>query len=149
VIGSGVYKVGVEITPGVYASQADGEADYAARLDAAQNILSNQFADRVLIEVLPTDTYIEFNGAFSGYQPRPITPPPPTGKVVSGTWVVNAEVAPGTYRLAPVNGSTYWARLSDINGEQIIDNDFQNGQSYITILPTDFVVDLEGIFLPG
>jgi hypothetical protein len=147
VILSGVYKVGAEVAPGVYASQADGEANYAARLDAGQNILSNQFTDRVLIEVLPTDTYIEFNGAFSRYQPRPITPPPATGLAVSGTWTVNAEVAPSTYRVVPANGSTHWARLGDVNGETIIENDFQNGQSYITVQPADVAVELEGVLL--
>jgi hypothetical protein len=149
VIRSGMYKVGSEVTPGVYASAADGQPDYAARLDPAQNILSNQFADRVLIQVLPTDTYIEFTGTFSGYQPRPITPPPPTGLRVSGTWVVNAEVAPGTYRVAPVAGGAYWARLADVNGQNIIDNDFQTGQTYVTVDPSDFAVEFEGVLFPG
>jgi hypothetical protein len=148
-ITSGVYRVGNEIAPGIYASQADGDFNYAARLDGGRNILSNDFSDRVLIEVRPSDTYVEFDGAFTGYQPRPITPPPATGQEVNGTWIVNSEVAPGTYRLAPRDGSTYWARLSDANGEQLIDNDFQNGQTYITILASDFAVELDGILLPG
>jgi hypothetical protein len=36
-----------------------------------------------------------------------------------------------------------------VNGEHLIDNDLQNGQSYITNLPSDFAVELEGILLPA
>jgi hypothetical protein len=140
--------VGAEVTPGVYASEADGEYDYASRLDAGQSIISNQFSDRVLIEVLPTDTYIDFGGRFRGYQPRPITPPPATGRAVSGTWVVKYEVAPGTYRVAPTERCELLGPPEHVNGA-IIDNDFLNGQSYVTVLPSDFAVEFEGSLLPA
>ena len=148
-LGQGVLRVGSEISPGVYSSPADGHADYAARLDGNQDIISNQYADRVLIEVKPTDTYVELDGTFLGYQPRPITPPPAGGIDVDGTWVVNTEVTPGTYRLLPTDGSAYWARLGDANGDNILANDYQNGQTYITVQPGDFAVELSGRLMPA
>jgi hypothetical protein len=57
--GPGTYLVNKDIAPGLYMTELDGHTEYAARLDAGRNIISNVLTDRVLIEVMPTDTYIE------------------------------------------------------------------------------------------
>jgi hypothetical protein len=68
------------------------------------------------------------------------TPPPPPGPkttmTTNGTFVVNTDIAPGTYR---TDGGTdcYWARLKSLNTGDVIDNNISDGQQVVRILPTD------------
>lgn len=56
----------------------------------------------------------------------------------AGTHLVGSDVQPGTYRNTATDGC-YWERLSGTSGdfEDIITNGFSEGQSYVTIAPTD------------
>jgi hypothetical protein len=70
-------------------------------------------------------------------------PVPATTSFGEGTWLVNVDIAPGTYR-TQVDGdgiwdSCYWARLSDLSGEldAILANENVSGQGLVTIEPTD------------
>lgn len=75
--------------------------------------------------------------------------PPSVGKVAAdgfpgdGTYVVDSDIKPGTYRSdGPQGGlitSCYWARLSSTSGEtnDIIANNATSGQTTVTIAATD------------
>lgn len=54
----------------------------------------------------------------------------------AGTLFVGSEVAAGTYRSQGNNGC-YWARRSGAGFENIISNNFGNGQAVVTIEPSD------------
>lgn len=69
-----------------------------------------------------------------------VTPPPPPGpKTVietNGTFIVNTDIVPGTYRTDAKEGC-YWARLRSLNTGDIIDNNVSDGPQVVGILPTD------------
>lgn len=56
----------------------------------------------------------------------------------SGTFLVDEDVAPGTYQTAG-SSDCYWARLSGTSGalEDIIANGFAEGPTTLTIAPSD------------
>lgn len=63
----------------------------------------------------------------------------------TGTWAVGSQIAPGTYRTA--GGPTcYWARLRNFGGTltAILANALPQGQSIVTILPTDAGFESDG-----
>ncbi|MFP1154619.1 hypothetical protein ACK280_21385 [Mycobacterium sherrisii] len=68
------------------------------------------------------------------------TPPPPPGPKTTmpanGTFLVNTDIAPGTYR-TDGSSSCYWARLRSLNTSDVIDNSVGDGQQVVAILPTD------------
>jgi hypothetical protein len=56
-----------------------------------------------------------------------------------GTFIVNTDIKPGTYRSSTGDGC-YWARLSGFSGtlSNIIANDFRlSGRALVTIRSTD------------
>nr|WP_249025758.1 hypothetical protein [Mycobacterium florentinum] len=69
-----------------------------------------------------------------------VAPPPPPGPkttmTANGTFLVNTDVAPGTYRTAG-GESCYWARLRSLDTGDAIDNNVGDGQQVVRILPTD------------
>lgn len=80
-------------------------------------------------------------GGFAGAEPtpEPSPPPPPAPKTVidkDGSYVVGADIVPGTYRSAgPVAGSAcYWKRM---RGDELIDNALTKKPQVVQIDPTD------------
>lgn len=71
---------------------------------------------------------------------KTVAPPPPPGPKTSiennGTYMVNKEIAAGTYRTDGKSGC-YWARLRSFNTNDIIDNNVGDGPQVVRILPTD------------
>lgn len=65
-------------------------------------------------------------------------PSPTAAGLRDGTFVVGAQMAPGTYR-APGGDRCYWARLSGFGGaiSEIIANENARGPVVVTIAPTD------------
>ena len=62
----------------------------------------------------------------------------PTTIAGDGMYVVGRDIQPGTYATAG-GRSCFWERLSGLSGEfdDVIANDFVEGQGYVTIAPTD------------
>lgn len=60
----------------------------------------------------------------------------------TGTHLVGPDIQPGTYRNTATDGC-YWERLSGTGGDfdDIITNGYSDGQSYVTIAPTDVAFD--------
>jgi hypothetical protein len=69
-----------------------------------------------------------------------VTPPPPPGPKTAietnGTFVVNTDIVPGTYRTVGKD-ACYWARLRSLNTSDVIDNNISDGPQVVGILPTD------------
>lgn len=70
-----------------------------------------------------------------------VAPPPPPGPKTSiennGTFIVNKDIAAGTYRTEGGKYGCYWARLRSFNTNDIIDNNVGDGPQVVRILPTD------------
>lgn len=67
------------------------------------------------------------------------TPIPAPSTFGAGTFLVGSQLDPGTYRTRAIPDGCYWERLSGLSGDldDIIANDFTNGLSVVTILPSD------------
>ncbi|WP_081263321.1 hypothetical protein, partial [Mycobacterium avium] len=63
-------------------------------------------------------------------------PGPKTSIETNGTFIVNKEIAAGTYRTDGKSGC-YWARLRSFDTNDIIDNNVGDGAQVVRILPTD------------
>ncbi|MGV0067405.1 hypothetical protein ACRU3B_15730 [Mycobacterium colombiense] len=72
---------------------------------------------------------------------KTVAPPPPPGPKTSiennGTYIVNKDIAAGTYRTDGGRNGCYWARLRSFNTNDVIDNNVGDGQQVVQILPTD------------
>jgi len=70
-------------------------------------------------------------------------PAPPAGTFQDGTWLVNKDIKPGTYKTANTSGQCYWARLKDTEGtiDSILANDNLSGPGVVTIKATDFAFE--------
>ncbi|HLF44263.1 MAG TPA: hypothetical protein VJA46_12180 [Acidimicrobiia bacterium] len=140
-ISSGVWVVGSEVEPGVYRV-----AGYWARLDDAVEIIDN---DGVydnglgLVNVLESDAYIEVNGEMISIQYLPVLDPIASG-FTEGTYLVGVDIAPGRYRVTPVEagGHAYWARLDD--HREINDNDLAEGPLIVIVSESDWALTFTG-----
>ena len=69
-----------------------------------------------------------------------VTPPAPPGPKTAietnGTFVVNTDIVPGTYRTNGKEGC-YWARLRSLNTSDVVDNNISDGPQVVGILPSD------------
>lgn len=61
----------------------------------------------------------------------------------TGTYLVGEDIDPGTYRAAAQSGC-YWARLSSLNTNDIIDNDNANGPVVVEIASSDKAFQASG-----
>ena len=72
---------------------------------------------------------------------KTVAPPPPPGPKTSiennGTYIVNKDIAAGTYRTEGGKNGCYWARLRSFNTNDVIDNNVGDGPQVVQILPTD------------
>ena len=70
------------------------------------------------------------------------TPPPPT-QFGEGTYVVGTDIQPGTYKTTG-GDPCYWARLSSLNTQDIIDNSNSTGLQTVQILASDKAFEVTG-----
>ena len=70
------------------------------------------------------------------------TPPPPT-QYGEGTYVVGTDIQPGNYKTTGAD-PCYWARLSSLNTQDIIDNSNSTGLQTVQILPSDKAFQVTG-----
>lgn len=66
------------------------------------------------------------------------TTPGPRTSFTEGTFRVGVDIAPGTYSAPGTSGNCYWARLSNLTGQNdIIANHLDPGPASVTILASD------------
>ena len=70
----------------------------------------------------------------------------PNGPFSSGTYLVNEEISPGSYRTDGTGTSCYWARLRDTSGDfsAIIANGNAAGPTTVTVSASDGAVTFRG-----
>jgi hypothetical protein len=142
VIESGVYAVPSEFAPGTYRVRG-----YWARLDANQEIIDNDLvSDNAieglsLLDVLPTDAFVEINGEAIPLASMPKVDPVQM-RLIQGTYLVGVDIVPGLYRVTPSEGQAYWARLD--RNHEIIDNNLSEGQLIVNVQPGDYALTYTG-----
>ena len=123
---AGMYQVGSDIQPGIYAGKAGTDifgACYWARLSGASGdfseLTSNENAiGQFYVEIRPSDKYFE---VACGITPLDDWPKPgkPLSEIEPGMYLVGRDINAGTYRGdagTDVVSSCYWARLSGLSG---------------------------------
>ena len=140
-LGDGTWIVGTDIAPGLYATSG-GEFCYWARLKGfsgtLDDVLVNQIGTgRQVVSIATNDVGFETNGCGEW---RPISSETVTtvSVIADGIWLVNAEVAPGTYS-APGGDFCYWARLEGFSGtlDDVLVNQIGAGRQVVTIATND------------
>lgn len=135
---SGTYVVPDQFAPGVY--RVEG---YWARLDANQEIIDNDIVDSglTLMNVAPTDAYVEISGAAIALVDLPVVDPIAEGWT-DGSYLVGTDIPAGRYNVTGAGRSAYFARL-DANLE-IIDNNLSEGNVIAVVDPSDWAFSYTG-----
>lgn len=150
--GPGTYRVGTDITPGIYAGKVGIEifdSCYWARLSGASGdfseLIGNDNAQgQFYVEIKSTDKYFKVDCDITPLDDWQ-APNTPLTEIETGTYLIGRDIAPGTYRGeagTDVLESCYWARLSGVSGDfgHLIANDNANGQYFVTVRPSDFAL---------
>jgi hypothetical protein len=148
----GMYQVGNDIQPGVYAGLASTDifgSCYWARLSGASGdfseLISNANANgQFYVEIQPDDKFFKVDCEITPLNDWP-TPPEPLSEIGPGLYLVGRDIKPGTYRGeagSDVLSSCYWARLSGLSGDfgHLIANDNAAGQFFVTVTPSDLAL---------
>lgn len=142
-LGSGTHLVGTDVQPGTYRSNNAGAGCYWARLSGVGGtvgeILANDNASGpAIVTIAPSDKGFTSTRCAPWVPLGPAITTGPTEPFGPGTFAVNTDIAPGTWRSAGAAGC-YWARLKDFAGgvTGIIANDNASGPAVVQIAPTD------------
>ena len=147
--GDGTYRVGEDIPPGLYRSDAPSEACEWRRLRTLEAATAPADDDDVIgfwegsalsfVDIAPTDAYFTTRGCgvWATATPR-ITPGDPFG---DGIWLVTLEVAPGRYRAAPDAEGCAWYRLGGFTGE-LLKGDDSHLWKDLTNIGTTHIIDI-------
>ncbi len=144
--GNGIWFVGSEVPPGTYRnSNSNSNAGcYAARLSGFGGtfgeIIANEFAyERLVVTIAATDAGFESDDCGIWTNDIVYRSGSTSAPFGSGTWFVNHEVAPGTWRNNDSTLGCYWERRSGFSWEldDIIVNEFTYNISTVTISATD------------
>lgn len=139
-IPSGTYVVGSEIEPGFYRASR-----YYARLDQNQEIIDNDLVTNngwTVVQVESSDVFIEFSGVAYPLEVMPVLNPIEEG-FTDGSYLVGADVSPGTYRVSSANGRSAYAARLGCDGD-IIDNDLNDGSVILTVQDSDCIFSISG-----
>lgn len=142
IIPAGMYIVPDEVAYGTYRHNS-----YMARLDQNQDIIDNDLVNdgMGLMIVAAGDAYSDISDEAILYQELGPVDPIVEG-FTDGRYVVGYDLAPGRYRVIPLAGTAYWARL---NAElEILDNDLGDGQLIVNVRDSDFALEFRGTLEP-
>lgn len=162
IIQPGTYLVGTDIRPGIYRGEAGYDlldSCYWARLKDLSGSLDSILANdnsigQFYTQVKDTDKALETACRLTLLDPLPGPPAEFPQSLLPGTYLVDIDISPGTYRGQAgddIMQSCYWARLKDVAGDldSILANDNANGQYYVEVKPGDFALstacDLERV----
>lgn len=119
----GVYRLAAGFPPGTYRTLGSPDGCYWERLRGfsghPSEIIANELSPAPMtVTVEPTDAGFRVSGC--GIWTAEVTPGvhsrDPAAAFDEGTWLVGAEIAPGTWK-APGGATCYWERLSGFGGE--------------------------------
>ena len=148
----GMYQVGSDIQPGIYAGMAGTDVTgscYWARLSGASGDFSELIANenaigQFYVEIQPSDKYFKVDCEIISLSDWP-APDEPLSEIQPGMYLVGRDIDPGTYQGkagTDVMNSCYWARLSGLSDDMdhLITNENSNGSYFVTIQPTDMAL---------
>jgi hypothetical protein len=141
--GDGTHIVGTDIAAGTYRNSSGASGCYWERLSgfggSLDEILANGLSDdRQIVTILDTDVGFSSKDCGTWSQGLSAITASPTAPFGDGMYLVNVDIAPGTWRNQGASGC-YWARLSGFTGEmgEIIANGLGDQQQIVTIGSTD------------
>ena len=148
----GMYQVGSDIRPGIYAGLAGTDifdSCYWELLSGASGDLSDINANdnatgQFYVEVQPTDKFFKVGCEVTPLEDWP-SPTEPSSEIGPGTYLIGRDIAPGIYAgLAGTDifDSCYWERLSGVSGgsSDINANDNATGQFFVEVQPSDYAL---------
>ncbi len=145
--GPGTYAIDVDLSPGIYRNSGFTSGCYWERLSGfsgqLSDIITNNFTNiGQIVAIAPTDTGFRATAACAKWTNQLVTDrrASPSAPFGPGTYLVNEEVSPGTWRSTPNSGEfCYWERLSGFGGDlgDIITNDFTDVTSIVQVDPGD------------
>jgi len=145
--GDGMYFVTEDVAAGTWYAPG-GSSCYWARLSGFSgklaDIITNDFGNTsVVVEISASDAGFE-SSRCGTWSRNPA--PAPGGTFGDGTYLVGAQVTPGTYRTRTPADGCYWERLSGLSGElgHIIANSFSDYVQVVTIAPGDVAFHTDG-----
>jgi hypothetical protein len=142
--GSGTWRVGSDIPPGLYRNSDSSGFCYWARLSGLggtlNEIIANNFSSSIqTVQIKPGD--VGFTSDRCGTWSQALIAPSsgPSQPFGAGDWIVGTEIAPGLWRNSDSSGSCYWARFSGFGGtlNEIIANYFGSSIQTVQIKPGD------------
>jgi hypothetical protein len=142
--GDGVWTVPGEVQPGTYRNSDSSAACYWARLSGfggtLDEIIANEFTYEIDIVTIKSGD-VGFESIDCGTWTTNLTPrtSSPTASFGGGAFLVNTEVAAGTWRNSDSSEGCYWERLSGFGGNlsDIISNEFSDSIQTVTISSSD------------
>lgn len=138
VIPSGQWVVGNEVAPGFYRYSG-----YIARLDAQMGIINNDNARSGLglVQVLPTDSYLEVSGEAVRLEDYPVYDVLANAPR-DGIYLVGVDIPAGKYRLHGDGSSAYY-ELFDRSMKRITNN-LNSGSLILDLQANTFAVGISG-----
>lgn len=140
--GAGQHLVGSQISAGRYYADPSTASCYWERNSGLggtnAEIIANDFVAydpmQLIVDVLATDIAFSTDADCGSWYTTPRQPAQTS--IRPGTWLVNAQIAPGTYHVS-AGANCYWERVRDFQGglNSIIANDFvpSGGSLNVTI----------------
>jgi len=129
--GAGTWLVGADVPADTYRNSGFSGGCYWERLSGfggqISDIIANSFDTvRQIATIKPTDVGFSTDNDCGIWSNDLAPTKAPAASFGGGTWLVESEVAAGTWRNAPTGTGCYWERVSGFGGEtaDIIANDF-------------------------
>lgn len=136
--GDGMYKVGTDIEAGKYYISADGfsSAYWCINEDSAgDSIIANEIVSTFGYFEVQDGEYLKISGGrVIPADEAPIPEPDSNGSYGPGHYLVGRDIPAGEYNvIADVGDSGYYCISYDANTDEIYDNDFFEGNAYVTV----------------
>ncbi len=141
--GSGTHHVGATLPAGTYRTRTNAAGCYWARLSGFTgqlgDIIANNDSDaHQVVTIAATDAGFESSNCSTWTNDLSAITSSKTAAFGDGTWIVNTDIAPGTWT-APGGSGCYWARIDGFSGStsNIIANDVETVSPIVTIDSSD------------
>ena len=151
-VGTGMYMVGRDIMPGIYAGRAGTDildSCHWERLRGASGEFHDNIASKIArgqfyVDVKDTDSYFSVRCEVTTLENWPV-PPQPLSTIGPGMYLVDRDIQPGIYVGMAGTGildSCHWQRLSGVSGEShdSIASGSETGLYHISVDASDFAL---------
>ena len=144
--GSGMWRVGVEVRPGLYSAVLDDDrycfwGRFSDFTGAAEDLLAGSFAvGHALVLVAADDVGVYSDDCGVWELTSALPNQSPQVEFGDGVYLVGAEVLPGTYETRnAAGGPCVWSRLSGFKGTDFerIATVVSEGAAFVTVLESD------------